>query len=100
VVLASDVPPATLPQGFLEQLPLLESFKVQEFESFLQFVQQQILQQQQRAKPIPTAKSPVPKTRPDNNQSTDDTYKEEGYDALPMDDPLSKRRSESPIKAV
>ena len=41
MVLASDAPPATLPKGFLEQLPLLERFQDQEFENFLQFVQQQ-----------------------------------------------------------
>ena len=39
-VLASDAPPATLPKGFLEALPILESFKDHEFESFLQFVKQ------------------------------------------------------------
>jgi hypothetical protein len=37
LVLASDAPPATLPKGFLEQLPILESFKDDEFEIFLQF---------------------------------------------------------------
>jgi len=31
------MPPATLPKGFLEQLPTLESFKDDEFEMFLQF---------------------------------------------------------------
>jgi hypothetical protein len=41
LVIASDTPPTTLPKGFLEQLPLLERFQDQEFENFLQFVQQQ-----------------------------------------------------------
>ena len=44
LALASDVPPETLPKGFLEQLPLLESFQDAEFEYFLQFVEQQITQ--------------------------------------------------------
>jgi len=42
-VLASDAPPATLPKGFLEQLPLLEGFDDQEFEQFIIFVQQKIV---------------------------------------------------------
>jgi hypothetical protein len=41
LALASDVPPATLPKGFLEQLPLLEHLPDAEFENFLQFVQLQ-----------------------------------------------------------
>jgi len=40
LVLANDVPPTTLPKGFLEQLPLLESFNDLEFEQLIYFMQQ------------------------------------------------------------
>lgn len=90
VVLASDVPPATLPKGFLEQLPLLESFNAQEFESFLHFTQQQIKQPQKLSKPKPT----------DSDNSTENTTKKEIYNVLPMDDPLSKRVHKHHIKEV
>ena len=49
LVLASDAPPATLPKGFLEQLPILESFKDNEFEIFLQFAKSE---QAENSKPV------------------------------------------------
>lgn len=36
-VMASDAPPATLPQGFLEQLPLLMQLNEEEFQLLLKY---------------------------------------------------------------
>ena len=41
IALASDSPPATLPKGFLEQLPTLEKIEGKEFEVFMQYVAEQ-----------------------------------------------------------
>lgn len=46
IVLASDSAPATLPKGFLEQLPTLEAFKNDEFEAFISFVGKELNSEQ------------------------------------------------------
>jgi hypothetical protein len=42
LVLAGDTPPPTLPKGFLENLPLMETLKDDEFKAFLQFVSEKL----------------------------------------------------------
>ncbi len=38
IAIASDMPPPTLPRGFLEQLPLLEQLSDEEFDALARFV--------------------------------------------------------------
>lgn len=52
LALAGDTPPLTLPKGFLEDLPVIETFEDQEFTVFLAFVKEQVLPES-TAHPLP-----------------------------------------------
>ncbi len=62
LALAGDTPPPTLPKGFLEDLPVMETFEEQEFAAFLAFVKEQVL---------PKPASPEAPANPAEEQGSD-----------------------------